>query len=88
MVGLWIAFATTLSVSMRWLVIRPTLAIVFGALGGPLAYYAGMKLGAMTLHSSDAALIAIGLSWAAAMWMLATLAQRMHATSLTRESAA
>jgi hypothetical protein len=87
MLGLWIAFATTLSVSMRWLVTRPLLAIAFGALGGPVAYYAGMKLGAITIDSSATAVIAIAISWAAAMWLLATVAQRLHATSLIAEPA-
>jgi hypothetical protein len=75
MLGLWITFATTLSVSMRWLVTRPVLAIAFGAVGGPIAYVAGTKLGAMTLHS-DAAPIAIGATWAVAMWLLSRLAAR------------
>ena len=87
MLGLWIAFATTLSVSMRWLVTRPLLAIAFGALGGPIAYYAGMKLGAITIDSSVTALIAIGISWAAAMWLLATVAQRLEVAPLIAEPA-
>ena len=86
MLGLWIAFATTLSVSMRWLVTRPALAIAFGAIGGPIAYYAGTKLGAMTLHS-DSALFAVGFFWAAAMWLLAVLAARVSEPSIAMERA-
>jgi hypothetical protein len=47
---MWIAFATTLNVSMRWLRGRPELALLFGAVGGPLAFYAGERLGAVTVH--------------------------------------
>jgi hypothetical protein len=39
MLGLWLGFATTLNVSLRWLLRKPFAAIVFGALGGPLAYW-------------------------------------------------
>jgi hypothetical protein len=88
MLGLWIVFATTLTASMRWLVTRPLLAIAFGALGGPIAYYAGMKLGAMTIDSSATALMAIGIGWAAAMWLLATLAQRLQVAPPISEPAA
>ncbi len=87
MLGLWIAFATTLSVSMRWLMARPVLAIAFGALGGPIAYYAGMKLGAMTIHS-DSSLFVIGIAWAGAMWLLAKIAARVGEPSLVLEHAA
>jgi hypothetical protein len=86
MLGLWISFATTLTVSMRWLVTRPALAIAFGALGGPIAYYAGTKLGAMTIHT-DAALFVIGITWAGAMWLLALLAARVSEPSIAMERA-
>lgn len=64
MVALWAIFATTLNVSLRAL--RPYLSIaaLFGAVGGPAAYYGGAKLGAMELASAGLALTAIGLGWA------------------------
>ena len=43
MVSLWMAFATTLNHSLRWLSSRPWVATLFGAMGGPLAYFAGAK---------------------------------------------
>jgi hypothetical protein len=88
MLGLWIAFATTLSISLRWLMTRPALAVVFGALGGPIAYYAGMKLGAMTIHSTGLALVVIGLSWAAAMGMLTVVVARADKPLVATERAA
>jgi hypothetical protein len=86
MVGLWIAFATTLNISMRWLVTRPALAVVFGALGGPVAYYAGAKLGAITINPSASTFIAIGLGWAAALWLLASLAQYIGSARPNQEA--
>lgn len=76
MVALWMIYATTLNVSLRWLKERMALAIVFGAIGGPLAYWAGAKLGALRLEPLAPALVAIGVAWAAAMWLLIRLARR------------
>ena len=43
MVGLWLNFAATINVSLGWLRGRYLLAVIFGAIGGPLAYYGGAK---------------------------------------------
>ena len=74
--ALWAVFATTLNVSLRWIHGRYALAAVFGAIGGPLSYLAGAKLGAMTIVATAPALIALALLWALAMPMLAFLAAR------------
>jgi hypothetical protein len=71
---------------MRWLVTRPALAVVFGALGGPVAYYAGAKLGAIAINPSATTFIAIGLSWAAALWLLASLAQYIGSVRPNQEA--
>ena len=42
----WLALATLPHHSLRWLKGRLLLASLFGALGGPLAYWAGVKAGA------------------------------------------
>jgi len=64
MVTLWAIFATTLNVSLRALRSHGWLAALLGALGGPLAYYAGARLGALELTTAGAALVAIGIGWA------------------------
>ena len=43
---------------MGWLCGRFALATVFGAIGGPLAYLAGDKLGALEIHVLPAVVIA------------------------------
>jgi hypothetical protein len=75
MVALWMLFAITLNVSLRWLKGRPMLAVVFGGIGGPLAYLAGEKLGALQIDS-NLGIVAIGVGWAIAMWLLVVLARR------------
>jgi hypothetical protein len=69
MTALWMNFAATVNVSMRWLNGRYPLAVLLGAISGPMAYYAGAKLGAVSLTASWS-LIGIGLEWAVAMPVL------------------
>jgi hypothetical protein len=45
--SLWIAFATLPHISLAWLAPRPGLAVVLGALGGPLSFAAGVRAGAV-----------------------------------------
>jgi hypothetical protein len=77
-VALWVAFATTLNASMNWLKGRRLLAFVFGAVGGPLAYFAGAKLGGVTFHDPAMALAALALGWAIITPVLVLIAQRLN----------
>ena len=79
MVMLWVNLATTMNVSMGWLSGRYALAAVFGAIGGPLAYYSGAKLGAMTAMPGPAGLAAIGIAWAIAMPLLYFVMELLYA---------
>jgi len=76
MLSLWIAFATTLNHSLRWLMLRPATAAVLGALGGPLAYFAGARLGALSLSTTSTSLALIAVLWAAAMAVLSMMVSR------------
>ena len=62
-IGLWISFALTINHSLAWLQNKPALQIFFGLIGGPLAYLAGEKLGAITL-SHEYTLYILALCWA------------------------
>lgn len=82
--GLWINFALTLRVAFRWLEGRPVVCALLGALGGPVTYGAGAKLGAVTLgDSAVASLLIIAGEWALALplgvWAASRLARRAHA---------
>jgi hypothetical protein len=79
-VAMWALFATTLNVSMRWMRGRYVLAALFGAVGGPLSYYAGSRLGAMTFVDPQAAVAALAMAWALAMPALMWLAARLDGT--------
>ena len=78
MIAMWALFATTLNVSMRWMKDRYLLAALFGAAGGPLAYYAGHRLGAVDFADTITALTAVGAGWAVIMPLLVLLTTRLN----------
>ena len=88
MLSLWAAFATTLNHSLRWVVHRPMVATLLGAIGGPLAYLAGAKLGALQLASLQTALPLLGVAWGIAMLTLSLIAMRLQPTPLPKSVAA
>jgi len=79
MVALWALFATTLNVSLRWLREWPALGVLFGAVGGPVAYYAGERLGALQFADPLLGLTAVAAGWALATPLLFALARRLEA---------
>lgn len=72
MLALWFNFALTLTTMLRWLRRRYVLAALVGALGGPLAYFAGARLGALILGPlhTPLALLLIAAEWALAIPLL------------------
>jgi hypothetical protein len=76
-ITMWMLFATTLNVSMRWLRGKPWLAAVFGLVGGPITYLAGQKIGGIVLSNQFAALVALGIGWAIMMPMLVRLSENL-----------
>ncbi len=80
-VALWLAFASTLNLSLAWLQGRYLIAVIFGASGGPLAYFGAQNIGAVTLPSSTS-YIALSIGWAVitpALLYLAKYINRIHA---------
>ena len=74
--AMWPLFATTLNISMRWLHGRQILAALLGAVGGPLSYLGGERLGALELAPGLAAVMALAVAWGLAMPLLNALAAR------------
>ena len=68
---LWLGFALTVNHSLEWLKAHPLLPAATGLIGGPLAYFAGLKFGAVEFLT-DPILIAasIGIAWALSMMIL------------------
>lgn len=84
-IALWVQFATVLHFCMRWLSGRYRLAIVLGAIGGPLAFLAGERIGAAAFgEPRGLALAMVATSWAIALPLLLRLADRLPSTGRYR----
>jgi hypothetical protein len=77
MLALWVLFATTLQLSMRWLQQRLLWAAVLGAIAAPLSYLAGARLGAFSLARAQPMLLAQAIAWALLLPSLLLLARRL-----------
>ena len=65
LLALWVVFATTFDASLGWMATRPLLAAGFAAVGGPLAYITGERLGALQLDPDLASwLVPTACLWA------------------------
>lgn len=76
MVVLWAVFATTLNVALRRLRHRVLLCAALAAVGAPLAYYGGSRLGAIEWVSATPALLLISAGWALLLPLLMRAARR------------
>jgi hypothetical protein len=85
--ALWLAFATTLNVSLRWLRERLLLAGVLGAVVGPLCYRAAAALGALELAAPREALIVQAAAWAALLPAALVIAARYDGVRVQPERA-
>ncbi|MDJ0758935.1 MAG: DUF2878 domain-containing protein [Woeseiaceae bacterium] len=85
-VAMWVLFATTLNVGMKWL--RKNLAItaLAGAICGPLSFVAGQKAGAVDL--ADNSILVIGLGWAILLPAVTLIARALDGYSDVRLAAA
>ncbi|MEX2575853.1 MAG: DUF2878 domain-containing protein [Halofilum sp. (in: g-proteobacteria)] len=78
MVALWVNFATAINGALYWLGGRPWLAAALGLIGGPMAYYGGVRLGALLLpHGSGYMLALVALEWLVATPLLIAGAARI-----------
>lgn len=76
-VALWGLFATLLNVSLRWMSGRRVIAALLGAVGGPAAYYGGLRLGALEFGNMRAGLVALAIGWAVLTPLLFALSARL-----------
>lgn len=75
-VALWGLFATLLNVSLRWMRGRWALAMLFGAIGGPVAYYGGLRLGALEFRDLPTGLLGLAIGWSVLTPLLLALSAR------------
>lgn len=78
LLAMWAQFATTFRHSLRSLITRPGPAMLFGAAGGPIAFLAGERLGAVTLLPPLAhGLIRLSISWSVALVVFSAVVRRV-----------
>ncbi len=80
-IAMWASFALTLRHSMTFLLGRPTVALLFGALGGPIAYL-GAARGWQAISFAEPrwmALLTLAIGWGLAIPLLTALAHRWSA---------
>jgi hypothetical protein len=73
MVALWAELAIALNVTLRWLKRRPVLALVLGAVFGPLSFLGGVRLGGARFVDETAALVTLAAMWALLMPLVMAL---------------
>lgn len=78
-VAMWVLFATTLNVGMKWLQKNLLLASVAGAVCGPLSFLAGQQAGAVTL--ADHSVVVLGLGWAVLLPAIVLVARNLDGYS-------
>jgi hypothetical protein len=87
-VSMWMLFATTLNVGMRWLRKSAVLAGVAGLIGGPMAFVAGQGAGAVTLTDPVLSIVIIGCGWGLMLPTLVAIASRLDGQRLATQTAA
>jgi hypothetical protein len=79
MVIMWVNFAFTINVCMRWLHGRWGAAAAFGLIGGPSSYWLGARFDAIVLAKENAyGVAAVGIEWMIAMPLLIVIAQGIN----------
>lgn len=86
MVALWGELAIALNVTMRWMKHRPWLAALFGAIGGPAAFAAGVRLGGAAFVDETTALVTLAGVYAVLMPLLMWLSNRFDGVSVPEAS--
>ena len=78
LLAMWAQFATTFRFSLRGVITRPVSAALLGAVGGPIAFLAGERLGAVTrLPPLTPGLLRLSISWAIALVVFSVVVGRV-----------
>jgi hypothetical protein len=85
LLAMWAQFATTFRFSLRSVMKRPLVAALFGAAGGPIAFVAGERLGAVILLPPLwRGLLLLSVSWAMALLVFTAIVARLGADETPR----
>jgi hypothetical protein len=79
LVCLWLLFASTVFHSMAWLQVKMPLAVVFGAIFGPLSYVTGARLGVAELGDPVMSVAVMAVGWSIILPAALLVAKRLKA---------
>jgi hypothetical protein len=81
LMSLWLIFATTLNHCLRWFQNQMPLAVIVGAVAGPLSYLAGTRMTAVEFgEPASHSMVILGLGWAIIFPVCLHLAKRYDKT--------
>ncbi|AJW46899.1 membrane protein [Ralstonia mannitolilytica] len=83
LLALWVLFAIQVNVLFRWLRGRWWLAMVLGAVAGPLSFRAGAALGAAHISEMPTTLGTLAIGWAIWMPLLVWMGERTDGTGIS-----
>jgi hypothetical protein len=63
-VAMWLLFGTTINHGFSWIKRHWAIGAVFGLVGGPMAFYGGSMMNAVTFTQTLPALLLLGAGWA------------------------
>lgn len=75
-VALWTGFATSINVTLRWMKGRHLLAAAIGAVAGPMSFWGGSRLGAVSFPDPVLALTVLSVGWGLLLPLLVALGER------------
>jgi hypothetical protein len=81
---IWAALAITIQSSMSWLARSYRLAAVLGAISGPFAYWAGVRMEAGTFHDFITAIATLSVIWLVVTPFLFYCSQRLKESHVQR----
>ncbi len=85
-VALWVLFATTLNLGFKWLKDHLWVAAIVGGLGGPLAFAAGERLGAVQFSDPVVSLGVVAAGWSLLMPLMVYMARYLNGHDIQSSS--
>lgn len=87
-VALWVVFAMTFDSSLAWLARRRTWFALFGAVGAPISYWGGARLGAVSFGDPLwPSILGISACWGTALPLASWLVERIRGAADERKGA-
>jgi len=84
LLALWANFSITIDTSLKWFQNHPGYAVILGAIFGPIAYFSGQRLEALTIiRPTGVAILILAIAWALAMVVLMIIARNLPSPEKT-----